>query len=119
MFHENDVKNIIKAEYKNFEKFYGNKLFSNILNNVINKTLDLSILAETVPFITTRIETSMISTKVHIKLLKFILLTLFLHIDITNIIDKRILKLKCCRINEISIIEKQTTNIKKKECVNI
>ncbi len=89
MFHENDVKNIIKAEYKNFEKFYGNKLFSNILNNVINKTLDLSILAETVPFITTRIETSMISTKVHIKLLKFILLHIIaLHIDITNIIDK-------------------------------
>lgn len=89
MFHENDVKKIIKVEYKNFEKFYGNKLFSNILNNVTNKTLDLSILAETIPFITTRIETSMISTKVYIKLLKFILLHIIaIHIDITNIIDK-------------------------------
>ena len=72
MYHENDVKNLIKAEYKNFEKFYGNKLFSNILMNVINKTLDLSILSEIVPFITTRKET-MISTKVYIKILKFIL----------------------------------------------
>ena len=46
-------------------------------------------LSEIVPFITTRKETSMISTKVYIKILKFILLhVITLHIDVANIVNK-------------------------------
>ena len=88
-FHENDVKEIIKVEFKGFEKFYGNETFSRIIDNVTIISQNIRNLSKFIPFNSSDIGvSSMFSSKIYCKILKLLLLKVMLiYIDITDRVD--------------------------------
>ena len=87
-YHERDVKEIIKTEFSGFEKYYGNSVFSRILENVIKITQNIRNLTNFVPFNASREMKPMFSSDVYCKILKVLLLkTLVIYTSITDRID--------------------------------
>lgn len=87
-YHERDVKEIIKTEFYGFEKYYGNDVFSRILDNVIKITQNIRNLTNFVPFTASREMKPMFSSNVYCKILKVLLLKiLVIYTTITDRVD--------------------------------
>ena len=76
-FMTGELKDIIYKEYKNLDKFFGDKQLSNILNNVILKTDDLLLLMNATPFFAEMENKTIMSGKILKELMYFYLLCCF------------------------------------------